>query len=877
MVKSGEVTISHSDPVRGWMTGLEVTSPQPAGGVTSSTFSFSHDAYGRTQSQTLQSGSALKLSSRTTSFGYDGLDRLSSITSEDGATWGYDYDAVGNKTTLVRPNGTVTGYAYDELNRLTNMATRKGTLEQVAAGTAPLVSRFDYHLRDDGRRDGLSEQVVQPDGTSSIRTAAYEFDDANRLTGESGKDGEGKSYSKSYTLDSAGNRTASSYTHDGQLQAQTTYAYNSLDWLNSTSVQSASGTSNTSFGYDANGSQTSQTTSSGTQASKWDFEGHLLAQGGVDANGNWAGNRTGYAYDASGMRLTQAHFDAQGALTKGTSYVWNGDRVAEERDEKGVLQGVYEHGQELGPLRLRRLKDGAWQNRFFVGDGQDSTRQLMNEAGVVTDSYFYDSFGNGLNGGQGQTLNPFKYAGQQQDESGLYYLRARYYNAGTGRFLSHDPEMGSGDDPISMHRYLYAGADAVNGVDPTGRETLTGMNVAMGIGQFLLVNAAFGAGTSVALPEAREMSLGARAASGAWGATAGLFELVGQVAYNHLTFNDAANAQLGLQMGAGLIQWHIDLWNVLWDKNTTGIQKATAGAMLIASALSIAKMARGAVKTTPGQKVAGYMRKMGREFMEEDGARVGEGPSCFVAGTLVVMADGSKKPIEQVKKDDWVLSRDAKTGKTAAKRVVRLLPHQAPATLVLHFKNGERIETTKPHPFYVQGRGFVPAGEMGIGTSIVTRAGPPVQLTNVELKDRPVAVYNFEVEDFHTYFVGHDALWVHNACKIEPYIESDFSAQEEGAIAETLIAIANDPELPPAGVGWFDPTKGMHWGEPYRQNPPLPGTGHRIYEIDPDVFPYKKGRGMGRIVTNDQGNKYLSDGHYGDVSPGEDAVWYQIE
>ncbi len=178
--------------------------------------------------------------------------------------------------------------------------------------------------------------------------------------------------------------------------------------------------------------------------------------------------------------------------------MWNGDRVAEERDEKGVLQAVYEHGQELGPLRLRRLKDNLWQNRFFVGDGQDSTRQLMNEAGVVTDSYFYDSFGNGLNGGQGQTINPFKYTGQQQDESGLYYLRARYYNAGTGRFLSHDPLMGSGSDPISMHRYLYAGDDPANGVDPTGRETCAEMctsiciNMALTAGRNAVLGAAFG-------------------------------------------------------------------------------------------------------------------------------------------------------------------------------------------------------------------------------------------------------------------------------------------------------------------------------------------------------------------------------------------------
>ena len=273
---------------------------------------------------------------------------------------------------------------------------------------------------------------------------------------------------------------------EGQLFSRTSYAYNSLDWLTGTTTQTKDATSNVSYDYDANGAQISQTTGAQSQTTgqKWDFEGHLLASGQVNAQGQWSGAKTTYSYDASGMRLSQASWNAAGVVTDGTSYVWDGDRVAEERDEKGVLQAVYEHGQELGPLRLTRragtLAAPVEQERYFIGDGQDSTRQLLDENGVVKDSYFYDAFGVGLPGGQGATENSFKYTGQQQDASGLYYLRARFYNAGTGRFLSQDPEMGSAMDPVSMHRYLYAGVDPVNMVDPTGREfTLAGAMTAL--------------------------------------------------------------------------------------------------------------------------------------------------------------------------------------------------------------------------------------------------------------------------------------------------------------------------------------------------------------------------------------------------------------
>lgn len=108
-------------------------------------------------------------------------------------------------------------------------------------------------------------------------------------------------------------------------------------------------------------------------------------------------------------------------------------------------------------------------------DGDGNVRQLTDKNGKVTDSYFYDAHGNGLAGGSGSTPNSFGYRGQQRDSNGNYYLRARYYNPQTGRFLSQDPELGQKSRPESLHRYLYASNDPVNRFDPSGRsDTIMG-------------------------------------------------------------------------------------------------------------------------------------------------------------------------------------------------------------------------------------------------------------------------------------------------------------------------------------------------------------------------------------------------------------------
>ena len=141
--------------------------------------------------------------------------------------------------------------------------------------------------------------------------------------------------------------------------------------------------------------------------------------------------------------------------------------VVEEYDVGGTLQASYDYaGSEL----IREDRSGAtWYTHL---DGLGSVRALSDTNGTIVATYTYDAFGNVVAGGGGAAAaNPYRYAGAAFETStGLYYLRARYYDPQAGRFLSHDPLLGSDSSPVSLHRYLYASVDPVNKVDPTGRD-----------------------------------------------------------------------------------------------------------------------------------------------------------------------------------------------------------------------------------------------------------------------------------------------------------------------------------------------------------------------------------------------------------------------
>ena len=188
-----------------------------------------------------------------------------------------------------------------------------------------------------------------------------------------------------------------------------------------------------------------------------------------------------YLYDHDGLRIgkTLNGEYMQYVLDKNRVYA----QVLEERSATGELLAGYVYGKDL----LSRTTGGA--SDYYLYDGFGSVRGLSNTSGSVTDSYAYDAYGMLLDGVD-VDANPYRYRGEQYDaELDAYYLRARYYQPGTGRFLTTDPVEGFPIEPLSQHRYLYGNGNPVSMLDPSGcfsvTETLavTGIiNVLAGIG-----------------------------------------------------------------------------------------------------------------------------------------------------------------------------------------------------------------------------------------------------------------------------------------------------------------------------------------------------------------------------------------------------------
>jgi len=149
---------------------------------------------------------------------------------------------------------------------------------------------------------------------------------------------------------------------------------------------------------------------------------------------------------------------------------------------------------------------------------------------------------------------------------------------------------------------------------------------------------------------------------------------------------------------------------------------------------------------------------------------------------LVVMEDPTKAslptlPIERVKARRWVPTRNPVTGKTEYKQVKRTFVHTVPAIVILRLadaKTGKVVETLKgtpEHPFFTADNGMVGMGHLRVGEKVISRIGPALLVASVVPESKPggYKVYNFEVADDHTYFVGkaNGGTWVHNACMFD--------------------------------------------------------------------------------------------------------------
>ncbi len=136
---------------------------------------------------------------------------------------------------------------------------------------------------------------------------------------------------------------------------------------------------------------------------------------------------------------------------------------------------------------------------------------------------------------------------------------------------------------------------------------------------------------------------------------------------------------------------------------------------------------------------------------------------CFVAGTMVLTAEGLVA-IESIAVGDIVIATDPETGETAEKQVLNTFVNETDE-LAHVWVDGEEIICTPGHKFYAPEKGWTSAIDLKAGDILVLSNGEYVTVEKVqhELLEEPVKVYNFEVEDFHTYYVGTDvSVLVHN-------------------------------------------------------------------------------------------------------------------
>ncbi len=368
----------------------------------------------------------------TVAYTFDPLNRMDTVTDADGGVTGYFYDTAGNLVQIDLPNHVVERREYDEQGRLT-------FLEQ--AGPSGVLASYRYTLAPTGRRAAVEEQ----DG----RRVEFTYDSVGRLTREAIVDAVIGDRSVAYTYDAVGNRLTRGDSADGLSE----YTYDDNDRLLLETLAGAV----TQYTYDDNGNTLSRASATDQIFYDWDLENHLAGADVTDASGT---RHLDYSYNADGIRVAAA-IDGQE-----TRYLIDANRplseVLLEYTASGLVLASYVHGRDL----ISQVRSGS--PSFYLADGLGSVRALATAAGVVTDRYNYDAYGIPLVS-SGTTFNNYRFLGEQYEPHlGLIYLRARYVSPHLGRFASRDPFSGLWTDPMSLHRFLYAGADPVNRIDPTG-------------------------------------------------------------------------------------------------------------------------------------------------------------------------------------------------------------------------------------------------------------------------------------------------------------------------------------------------------------------------------------------------------------------------
>jgi RHS repeat-associated protein len=446
------------------------------------TFSASYDAVGHLVSSTNPDAAY--------TYTYDAVDRVTSIDNTGtvgvpAVKFNYGYDAVGNllsvNDSINGTNAGITGYTYDLLNRVTKLTqggtgvqTKRVNMAYNAVNQLTGLSRYSgvNPVVDTSYTYDLNQRLIQlshKKGVSTVASYDYSYDNADKLAATvSSVDG-----TSNYSYDSTNQLTGASHT------AQTNEAYSYDANGNRTSGGTVTGVNNQllndgtySYQYDGEGNRTKRTEIATGKVTEyiWDYRNRLAGVLFKDAGGSVT-KTIDYIYDGNNQRIGKR---IDGAVTE--RYVIDRNQIALVFDGAGTQTHRYLYGTQVDQVLADETPTGmVWA----LADNQGTVKDLVDNNGVVVNHITYDSFGKVVAQSNASVEFRYGYTGREQDgETGLDYYRARYYDAGNGRFLSEDP-IGFGAGDGNLTRYVFN--SPTNFTDPSGKIVPVLVLVALGV------------------------------------------------------------------------------------------------------------------------------------------------------------------------------------------------------------------------------------------------------------------------------------------------------------------------------------------------------------------------------------------------------------
>jgi RHS repeat-associated protein len=444
------------------------------------------------------------------------LGLVTAIADPNGNTWLYSYDAHGRRTSRTDPLGQAVTYQYDSRNRINQVVFPQGSLSITYDGTGNITRR----LYSDGTEltytfDAVG-RLTQADGITLAYDANGHISASNGVT--IGRDAEGRITSVTlasgrivtYTYNSRdlltgvsdwlGGTTSFSYDDAGQITSitrsngvTTTYSYDNdgrLIGLQDGALASlaltrdgvgriTAATRTVPLAATLNDSTTTFTYDAACQVSSFTYDalGRLSSDASRTYSWDLADRLTGYT---EGDETVSFSYDALGRMVSRTgggaswAYVWNDalDLPAVNVVRQGGGDQRYYVFTPQGNL-IYSIEASDVSRRFYHYDEMGNTLFLTDDSGTVIASYAYSPYGE-LSAPAGNVDNPFTWQGHygvmQEGNSGLYYLRARYYDSRTGRFLARDSAQAIA--PKSINPYQYSHANPLFHVDPLGTDEI---------------------------------------------------------------------------------------------------------------------------------------------------------------------------------------------------------------------------------------------------------------------------------------------------------------------------------------------------------------------------------------------------------------------